>query len=67
MVIGAYIAQYWENRNPASWEVWGYSLSAGLIAGEGIGGVLTAVLVVLGLDGNALGSAIGCPGHQYCG
>ncbi|KAG9032075.1 hypothetical protein FRB95_001936 [Tulasnella sp. JGI-2019a] len=67
MVIGAHIAYYWEGRYPASWEIWGYSLSAGLIAGEGIGGVVTALLVILGLDGGVYGSAIGCPGSRYCG
>ncbi|KAG8905045.1 hypothetical protein FRB99_000781 [Tulasnella sp. 403] len=67
MVIGAHIASSWETINPASWEVWGYSLSAGLIAGEGIGGVVIALLVILGLDGSILGSSLGCPGHEYCG
>ncbi|KAG8889581.1 hypothetical protein FRB98_003643 [Tulasnella sp. 332] len=67
MVIGAHIAHYWEGRYPAGWEIWGYSLSAGLIAGEGIGGVVTALMVILGLDGGVYGSAIGCPGLQYCG
>lgn len=67
MVIGAHIAQYWESTAPVSWEVWGYSLSAGLIAGEGIGGMVTAVLVVLNLDGKALGTGLGCPQGIYCG
>ncbi|KAG8897077.1 hypothetical protein FRC00_004844 [Tulasnella sp. 408] len=67
MVIGAHIAQYWESTAPASWEIWGYSLSAGLIAGEGIGGMVTAILVVLNLDGKALGTGWGCPQGIYCG
>lgn len=67
MVIGAQIAYYWEGRYPASWEVYGFSLSAGMIAGEGIGGVVTAALVILGLDGSVYGSALGCPGSKYCG
>jgi len=67
MVIGAHIAGHWEESDPISWDVWGYSLSAGLISGEGIGGVVTALLVILGLDGSVLGSSAGCPGHQYCG
>ncbi|KAG8919255.1 hypothetical protein FRC01_001378 [Tulasnella sp. 417] len=67
MVLGAHIAQYWESTAPASWEIWGYSLSAGLIAGEGIGGMVTAILVVLNLDGKALGTGWGCPQGVYCG
>lgn len=67
MVIGAHVAYYWEGKDPLGWEIWGYSLSAGLIAGEGIGGMLTAVLVILGIDGSVLGVTWGCPAGEYCG
>ncbi len=67
MVIGAHVAYYWETTSPASWEVWGYYLSAGMIAWVGIGGVVTAALVILGLDGSVAGLSWGCPRNEYCG
>ncbi|KAG8925932.1 hypothetical protein FRC02_009309 [Tulasnella sp. 418] len=67
MVIGAHVAQFWSNRFPASWEVWGFALTAGMIAGEGLGGVLTALLVIVKADGATHGSPVACPLKEYCG
>lgn len=42
-------------------------LSTGLIAGEGMGGVVTAVFTVVKIDGGLYGSAVVCPAVQFCG
>lgn len=67
MVFGAHLAQVWAKRWPVRWEIWGFALSAGLVAGEGMGGVVTALLTILKIDGNTYGSAVACPAAQYCG
>ncbi|KAL8281203.1 hypothetical protein RQP46_006237 [Phenoliferia psychrophenolica] len=67
VATGALIAYFWERRRPTSWEVWGFALAAGMIAGEGIAGVITAGLVIGGVDGSVYGSGIGCPLNEYCG
>ena len=61
------------------------AVSAGLLAGEGLGGVFNALLAVIGVSGSGklhfvwlarlvltfsldgYGTAIGCPGFEYCG
>ena len=52
MVLGAHVAYAWAARRPASWEVWGFALAAGLVAGEGMVGVPTALLTVAKVDGS---------------
>lgn len=42
-VIGAIIALIWAKRAPKSFDIYGYAIAAGLIAGEGIGGVVNAI------------------------
>ena len=40
----------------------GYAIAAGLIAGEGIGGVINAVFQIAGISGpETYGSSIACP------
>ena len=64
MLMGALIALAWNKRNSASFEAYGYPVAAGLMAGEGIGGVINAILAIAGLDGETHGTSIGCPaGH----
>ena len=67
MVIGSHVAYLWAAKRPRPWENWGFALSSGLIAGEGMAGVLTAVLTIANVDGSVYGSAIGCPENTYCG
>jgi hypothetical protein len=47
--------------------LWAFSLSAGLLAGEGLGGVFQALLAVLKVDGGVHGVAVGCPLNEFCG
>ncbi|KAF2397436.1 oligopeptide transporter [Trichodelitschia bisporula] len=61
MIMGATIATVWAKRNPHRWEILGYAVAAGLIAGEGIGGVINAILQIAGGSGDKFGSNIACP------
>ncbi|KAG8702814.1 hypothetical protein FRC08_003236 [Ceratobasidium sp. 394] len=67
MIVGAHVAYAWEARRPKSAEIWIFALAAGLIAGEGMGGVLSALLTIVKADGGLYGSAVACPGYAYCG
>ena len=64
MVIGATIATVWAKKSPRSFETYGYAVAAGFMAGEGIGGVVNAILQVFGLDGDRWGTGAGCPGRK---
>ena len=61
MVMGAVLAREWSKRNANGWRLYGHALAAGLMAGEGIGGVLNAMLAVIGWSGDVRGTNIGCP------
>jgi uncharacterized oligopeptide transporter (OPT) family protein len=67
MIIGSHAAYWWAGRRPRAWEVWGFALASGLIAGEGMAGVLTAFLTIVKADGSVYGSAVACPEYSYCG
>ena len=67
MVIGSHVAYFWATKRSRSWEVWGFALASGLIAGEGMAGVLGALLKILKVDGSVYGSAVACPENSYCG
>ncbi|KAL9095241.1 MAG: hypothetical protein Q9165_002497 [Trypethelium subeluteriae] len=61
MVIGAVIAAIWARRSARSFEDYGYGVAAGFMAGEGIGGVVNAIIQMLGFSGNIYGTGFGCP------
>jgi uncharacterized oligopeptide transporter (OPT) family protein len=61
MVIGSVVSHFWQKKNPKHYEIFGYAIAAGLIAGEGIGGVINAIFQVAGIDGDKHGSTIACP------
>lgn len=67
MAFGAIGSYIWLKRSPHTWDEYAYSLAAGLSAGEGIGGVINAILQVAGVAGDTKGSAVACPGFEYCG
>ncbi|KAF2488975.1 oligopeptide transporter [Lophium mytilinum] len=64
MVIGSTWAYIWAKRNPSGFDIYGYAVAAGLIAGEGIGGVINAIFQVAGIAGDKYGSQIACPGDS---
>jgi len=61
MVIGSTVAHFWAKRKPKHYEIFCYAVAAGLIAGEGIGGVLNAILQVADVSGDKYGSDVACP------
>ncbi|KAL5391073.1 hypothetical protein DPSP01_001564 [Paraphaeosphaeria sporulosa] len=67
MTIGSAIAAYWQAKNPEHFDIYGYAVAAGLIAGEGIGGVINAVFQVAGIAGDKYGSCIASPAGEIVG
>ncbi|KAK0465543.1 oligopeptide transporter [Desarmillaria tabescens] len=68
MAVGSVFNYYWQKRNPAGYDMYMFAISAGLLAGEGLGGVFQALLAVIGVDGGSgYGTIIGCPAFEFCG
>lgn len=65
MAVASVACYFWKRRSPKSYDLLAFPIAAGGIAGEGLGGVVNALFVVVGIDGSVYGSAIGCPGNQY--
>ncbi len=63
VAFGAITAWWWRKYFPRSFEVYCYAVAAGLIAGEGLGGVINAALTLGGVDGTTIGTKIGIPGE----
>ncbi|KAF4549365.1 OPT oligopeptide transporter-like protein 3 [Elsinoe fawcettii] len=62
MLMGALPAYYWAKKKPEHFDIYGYAVAAGLIAGEGIGGVINAIFQIAGIAGpDPYGTQIGCP------
>ncbi|KAI6797705.1 oligopeptide transporter [Hortaea werneckii] len=62
MVMGAVPAYFWAKRAPKHFDIYGYAVAAGLIAGEGIGGVINAIFQIAGIAGpSPYGTNIACP------
>lgn len=65
MLMGSIPAYFWAKRNPAHFDVYGFAVAAGLIAGEGIGGVVNAIFQVAGIAGpDPYGTQIACPAES---
>lgn len=67
MAFGATVSFIWAKRHPVAYDMYCYSIAAGFIAGEGLGGIVNAVLQIAEVSGNYYGTTIGCPGNSYCG
>jgi uncharacterized oligopeptide transporter (OPT) family protein len=67
MLTGAFIAHFWMKKFPQNHQLYCSAIAAGAIAGEGLGGCITAVFQIAGIGGDKYGSSVGCPGDQYCG
>ena len=64
MCLGAIPAFYWAKKRPQHFDIYGYAVAAGLIAGEGIGGVINAIFQIGGIAGpDPYGTQIACPGR----
>ena len=67
MAVGSTVMHFWMKRSPKSFDMYMFAISAGLLAGEGLGGVFQALLAVARVGGSDKGTAIGCPGFSFCG
>lgn len=67
MATGATIVFFWRRNYPAACAMYCYAVAAGFIAGEGLGGIVGAILQIAGVSGNYKGTAVGCPAGVYCG
>ncbi|TFK48797.1 OPT oligopeptide transporter [Heliocybe sulcata] len=67
MFMGAVIAAVWKKTHGASHAMYLFPLAAGFVAGEGLGGIVNAVLQIAGISGSVYGTAVGCPMGVYCG
>ncbi|KAI3320458.1 OPT superfamily oligopeptide transporter [Xylariaceae sp. AK1471] len=63
-LFGALLAFAWRKWKLSSFELYGYAVAAGFIAGEGLGGVIGAVLQIAGVSGDVYGTNAGCPGNE---
>ncbi|KDN64895.1 putative oligopeptide transporter [Colletotrichum sublineola] len=60
--LGAVIAFIWRKWKPASFEIYGYAIAAGMIAGEGMGGVIGAALQLGNVSSDRYGTGgLACP------
>ncbi len=50
MFLGAMVGVIWGKANPKHYERFVFAVACGLIAGEGLGGVVNALLTILGVD-----------------
>ncbi|KAI5845939.1 OPT oligopeptide transporter protein-domain-containing protein [Tricharina praecox] len=66
MLMGSIVAVIWAKRNPVAFDIFCYAVAAGMIAGEGLGGVVNAVLEIAGIGSSVYASPAGCPGGMVC-
>ena len=50
-LVGAVTAEVWQRRGRRSFDAYAFAIAAGLMAGEGLGGVVGAVLELAGVGG----------------
>lgn len=62
ILFGSITAWWWKKYFPKNFEVYAFAIAAGLLAGEGLGGVVNAALTLGGVDGNVKGTSIALPG-----
>jgi len=53
MAVGSSVNYFWMLRNPIGFDMYMFAIAAGLLAGEGLGGVFQALLSVIGVDGGS--------------
>ncbi|UZJ57448.1 hypothetical protein CBS101457_006768 [Exobasidium rhododendri] len=59
MATGAIACAIWARKYPKNADMYAYALAAGFVAGEGIGGVINAILQIANVSGAQLGSRVG--------
>jgi uncharacterized oligopeptide transporter (OPT) family protein len=58
MSFGATVAFAWRKKFGRNYAMYCYPVAAGFIAGEGLGGIVTAVLTILGIGGGKFGTTV---------
>jgi OPT family oligopeptide transporter len=61
MATGAIFCYIWVKKYPKSADLYAYALAAGMVAGEGIAGVINAVLQIAGVPQSLVASTVGVP------
>lgn len=59
MSTGALFCWYWAKKFPHNADIYAYAIAAGFVAGEGIAGVINAILQIAGASGSAHGTTVG--------
>ncbi|CAH0057768.1 unnamed protein product [Clonostachys solani] len=58
VLIGAILSKVWEKFRPRSHNDYLFAVIAGMISGEGVGGIFNAILAIAGVSA---GTTVGCP------
>jgi hypothetical protein len=53
MAVGSSVNYFWMLRNPTGYDMYMFAISAGMLAGEGLGGVFQALLAIIGVAGGS--------------
>lgn len=64
-MFGALVAFAWRKWKLYSFDLYAYAVAAGFIAGEGLGGVVGAILQIANVSGDVYGTTAGCP-MDFC-
>lgn len=65
MLMGATVAFFWAKKSPRKFDIYGYAVAAGMIAGEGIGGFINAIFQIAGIAGpEPYGTNVACPANS---
>jgi len=67
MFFGATVGFFWKRGFVRNYQMYCFAVATGFIAGEGLGGIVSAILTIAGVSGATYGTTVGCPGGVYCG
>ena len=65
VLFGSITAWWWKKYFNKSFDNYAFAIAAGLIAGEGLAGVINAALTLGSVDGGEKGTYIAVPGHIW--
>ncbi|KAK5996258.1 putative metal-nicotianamine transporter YSL18-like protein [Cladobotryum mycophilum] len=65
ILFGSITSWWWQKYYRKNWEMYAFSIAAGLIAGEGLAGVVNAALTLGKVDGTVKGTEIALPGASW--
>ncbi|KAM6480508.1 OPT oligopeptide transporter protein-domain-containing protein [Trichoderma sp. SZMC 28011] len=65
ILFGSITAWWWRKYYAKNFDTYAFSVAAGLVAGEGLAGVVNAALTLGGVDGTKKGTMIALPGEDW--